>query len=85
MEKRAKGFIPDAEEKLRALLLGYKEKAQKRLDVLSGNDRENLIEQRSVIEGQINNVKPILLWCLANCPQNLSQRKRRGSGASVGK
>ena len=78
LEKRAKGFIPDAEEKLRALLLGYKEKAQKRLDVLSGNDRENLIEQRSVIEGQINNVKADITVVFSELSAKLESKKAEG-------
>lgn len=78
LEKRAKGFIPDAEEKLRTLLLGYKEKAQKRLDVLSGNDRENLIEQRNVIEGQINNVKADITVVFSELSAKLESKKAEG-------
>ncbi|MDE7323351.1 MAG: dynamin family protein [Lachnospiraceae bacterium] len=78
LEKRAKGFIPDAEEKLRTLLMGYKEKAQKRLDVLSGNDRENLIEQRRLIEGQIGSVKADITVVFSELSAKLESRKAEG-------
>lgn len=58
--------------------MGYKEKAQKRLDVLSGNDRENLIEQRRLIEGQIGSIKADITVVFSELSAKLESRKAEG-------
>lgn len=57
LEQKSKSFIPDAKEELKGLLLSYKEKTEKRIQVLSGNDREQLLEQKKIIENQIGSIK----------------------------
>lgn len=57
LEKKAKGFIPTAKEELKTMLLAYKEKTNKRIKVLESNDREQLLEQKKSIEGQIGKIK----------------------------
>ena len=57
LEKKAKSFIPTAKEELKAMLLTYKEKTNKRIKVLESNDREQLLEQKKSVEGQIGKIK----------------------------
>lgn len=57
LEQKAKSFIPNALEEAKGLLRGYREKALKRIQVLEGNDREQLLEQKKMIELQIGNIK----------------------------
>ena len=57
LEKKAKSFIPTAKEELKTMLLTYKEKTNKRIKVLESNDREQLLEQKKSVEGQIGKIK----------------------------
>ena len=56
-EAKAKGFIPDAVEELRNLLLSYQDKTNQRINLLEGNEKEQLLEQKKLIESQMNNIK----------------------------
>ena len=56
-EAKAKGFIPDAVEELRNLLLSYQDKTNQRIKLLEGNEKEQLLEQKKLIESQMNNIK----------------------------
>ena len=57
LEAKAKSFIPNALEELRNLLLGYLDKTNKRIQVLENNDREQLIEQKKIIENQMSSIR----------------------------
>ena len=56
-EAKAKEFIPDAVEELRNLLLSYQDKTNQRIKLLEGNEKEQLLEQKKLIESQMNNIK----------------------------
>lgn len=56
-EAKAKGFIPDAVEELSNLLLSYQDKTNQRIKLLEGNEKEQLLEQKKLIESQMNNIK----------------------------
>lgn len=57
LEKKAKSFIPTVQTELITLLSGFKSKAEKRFIILKQNDKENLLEQKNFIEGQMGNIK----------------------------
>lgn len=57
LEQKSKSFIPNAMEELRGILQTYKEKAEKRVQVLEKSDREQLLEQRKLIETQMGGIK----------------------------
>lgn len=57
LSAKAKSFIPNAAEELKNLLSNYLEKTNKRIQVLESNDREQLIEQKKVVETQMGSIK----------------------------
>lgn len=57
LEEKAKTFIPNAIEELYSLLLNYKEKTEKRIKTLKENDKEQLDEQKKIIENQMSSIK----------------------------
>lgn len=57
LEKKAKSFIPNAQEELKNLLHTFMEKTTRRIQILEKNDREQLTEQKKVIEGQMGSIK----------------------------
>lgn len=57
LDNKSKEFIPNAETELKSLLTSYVEKTEKRVDLLSQNDRESLISQKKETERQINTIK----------------------------
>lgn len=57
LEQKAKSFIPNAKEELKGLLLAYMDKASNRMKVLEGNDREQLLEQKKIVETQMGGIK----------------------------
>lgn len=61
MMEKAISFVPTAREELRSLFHSFQEKAEKRLALLSGNDREQLIEQKRAMQEQINGIKADIL------------------------
>lgn len=44
-------------EELRNLLLSYQDKTNQRIKLLEGNEKEQLLEQKKLIESQMNNIK----------------------------
>lgn len=54
---KADSFVPNAIEELKTLLSGYLEKTKKRIQVLESNDREQLLEQKKIIESQMKSIK----------------------------
>ena len=57
LEKKAKSFVPNAKEELKNLLSGFLEKTNKRIQVLEGNDKEQLLEQKNMIEKQMGAIR----------------------------
>ena len=57
LEAKAKNFIPNATEELRGILSLYLEKVQKRIQILEKNDKEELQEQKKLVENQIGNIR----------------------------
>lgn len=78
LEKKARGFVPDAAEELRGMLLGFQEKAEQRIAVLSGSDRDELTGQRKAIEGQIGNIKADIAGIFGELSAKLETEKAAG-------
>lgn len=78
LERKAKGFVPDATEELRGLLLGFQEKAKKRLDMLSGSDRDGLIAQKKAVEMQIGSIKADIAGVFGDLLVKLEEEKAKG-------
>lgn len=57
LEAKAKSFIPTAKTELRDLLTTFLEKSTKRAQLLEGNDKKQLEEQRRAIDKQMNGIK----------------------------
>lgn len=57
LTEKSRTFVPTAMEELKNLLLTYKEKTEKRIKILEENDKEQLDEQRKIMESQINSIK----------------------------
>lgn len=78
LEQKAKSFIPNAEEELKNLLLSYKEKAENRIQVLEKNDREQLLEQRKVIETQMGGIKADVATVFGELNARLESERAKG-------
>lgn len=78
LEKKAKSFIPNAKEELKGLLLAYKDKASKRIKVLEGNDREQLLEQKKIIETQMGGIKADIAVVFGELNAKLESEKAEG-------
>ena len=78
LEQKAKSFIPTATAELRACLEEFKAKASKRLSVLEQNDREELLEQKKFIEGQINNIRADIATVFGELNAKLETEKAEG-------
>lgn len=78
LEAKAKSFIPNALEELRNLLSGYLDKTNKRIQMLEGNDREQLIEQKNIIENQISSIKADIATVFGELNAKLETEKSVG-------
>lgn len=78
LEMKAKSFVPNAMEELRGLLLTYKEKAEKRIQVLEGNDKEQLLEQKRFVETQMGGVKSDIATIFGELAAKLEAEKAKG-------
>ena len=78
LEKKARGFVPDATEELKGLLLEFKKKAEKRIAVLSGSDHDKLLEQRKAVEAQIGNIKADIANVFGEISAKLETEKAAG-------
>ena len=54
---KVRSFVPNALEELQDLLRGYLEKTHKRVQILEGNGRDALLEQKKAVEEQINGIR----------------------------
>lgn len=78
LEAKAKSFIPNALEELRNLLLGYLDKTNKRIQVLENNDREQLIEQKEIIENQMSSIRADIATVFGDFSAKLESEKLVG-------
>lgn len=78
LEEKSISFIPTAKEELRSLLSSFREKSEKRLSLLSGNDREQLLQQKQAMEEQINGVKADILTVFGEWNVKLESEKAEG-------
>ena len=78
LEEKAKSFIPTVQGELSNLLLGFKNKAEKRLVILEQNDKEQLLEQKNFIEGQIGNIKADISTLFGELNVKLENQKSEG-------
>lgn len=75
---KAKSFIPNAIEELKNLLSGYLEKTKRRIQVLESNDREQLLEQKKIIETQMGSIKADIASVFGELNAKLESEKLNG-------
>lgn len=75
---KAKSFIPNATEELKNLLSSYLEKTKKRIQVLESNDREQLLEQKKIIETQMGSIKADIASVFGEFNAKLESEKLNG-------
>lgn len=78
LEAKAKSFIPNALEELKNLLLGYLDKTNKRIQVLENNDREQLIEQKKIIENKMSSIRADIATVFGDFSAKLESEKLVG-------
>lgn len=78
LEQKARSFIPTAIAELGECLEEFRAKAVKRLSFLEQNDREELLEQKKFIEGQINNIKADITSVFGELNTKLETEKAEG-------
>lgn len=78
LEQKSRGFIPTSKEELKGLLLTFKEKAEKRYQVLEGNDRDELLEQKKFMEAQIGGIKGDIATVFGELNAKLEEEKAEG-------
>lgn len=57
LTEKARSFVPNAKEELKNMLLGFKEKSEKRVAILEGNDKLKLAERKTAFEKQIGSIR----------------------------
>lgn len=75
IEEKSVSFIPTALEELKQLLTSFQEKAEGRITLLSGKDREQLIEQKQAMEEQINGIKADIITTFGEWNVKLEMEK----------
>lgn len=75
---KAKSFIPNAIEELKNLLSSYLGKTKKRIQVLESNDREQLLEQKKIIETQMGSIKADIASVFGELNAKLESEKLNG-------
>ena len=78
LEAKAKSFIPNAHEELKDILSGYLEKTKGRIQILQNNDKNQLEEQRKIIENQIGAVKAEIATLFGELKSNIELEKSAG-------
>lgn len=78
LEAKAKNFIPNAHEELKDILSGYMEKTKGRIQILQNNDKNQLEEQRKIIENQIGAVKAEIATAFGELKSNIELEKSAG-------
>ena len=78
LEQKAKSFIPNAQEELKGLLQSYSDRTSKHIQVLEGNDREQLLEQKKIIETQMSTIKADIATVFGELNAKLESEKAEG-------
>jgi len=78
LKMKSRSFIPNATEELKQTLSKFREKSEKRLALLSGNDREHLLAQKQNTENQIGNIKLDLVTVFSELNVKLESEKAEG-------
>ena len=78
LESKAKSFVPNATEELKNLLIGYLDKTNKRIQILEGNDREQLQKQKKIVENQITAIKADIAAVFGDLCVKLESEKSAG-------
>lgn len=78
LEQKAKSFIPNAQEELKGLLQSYSDRTSKHIQVLEGNDREQLLEQKKIIETQMSTIKVDIATIFGELNVKLESEKAEG-------
>lgn len=78
LEQKAKSFLPNAQEELKGLLQAYLERTTKRIQVLEGNDKAQLLEQKKIIEKQIGAIKADIAAVFGELHAKLEAEKAEG-------
>lgn len=78
LEKKARSFIPNVKEELKGLLISDKEKTEKRIKILESNDKEQLLEQKKVLETQMSGIKADVTAVFGEMNAKLESEKARG-------
>ena len=79
LEMKARSFIPNAQEELKNVLLSYLDKTNKRVQVLERNDREQLLEQKKLVESQIGNIRADVAAVFGELNAKLQSEKAEGA------
>lgn len=79
LEMKARNFIPNAQEELKNVLLSYLDKTNKRVQVLERNDREQLLEQKKLVESQIGNIRADVAAVFGELNAKLQSEKAEGA------
>lgn len=77
LKQKEKSFVPTAQAELRGLLESFKERAGKRLAVLQGNDREDLLKQKKDMEDQINSIRANIMEVFGELNAKLESEKAK--------
>lgn len=56
LEQKAKSFVPNAKEEAGNLITSFKEKSEKRVQILESKDKEELSAQKKAVELQMKNI-----------------------------
>ena len=78
LEAKARSFLPNAYEELKNLLAGYLERTDKRIQILEGNDRGQLLEQKKQVENQMGAIKADITTLFGEMNAKLETEKSAG-------
>lgn len=80
LEEKSKSMVPTAREELKEMLYRFKDKADKKIVMLSGNDREEILAQKQAMEYQINGIKAEIVTTFGEWETKLESEKVSTSG-----
>ncbi len=80
LEERSKNFIPKGKEELIAKLNSFRDKANRKLIMLSDNEKEEILEQKQAMKCQIDNIKSQIIATFGEWYAKLESEKVKASG-----
>lgn len=78
LARKAASFIPNAKQELHELLEMFKQLAEKRINLLTNNDKEQLLQQKKFMSGQINAIRSGVEMTFGELYVKLEQNKSEG-------